>query len=52
MGYICGECFDELVGSGPDTNIEEFMDNEKKHVNLTKSAFEKFDNEFPDREVY
>jgi len=24
-GYICWECFDELVASGPTTDIEVFM---------------------------
>ena len=30
-GYICSECFDELVNSGPTTDIEQFMNGNKKH---------------------
>ncbi len=29
-GYICYECFEELVLSGPNTNIEEFMGIERQ----------------------
>lgn len=28
-GYICGECFEELVSMGPTANIEAFMDSPK-----------------------
>jgi len=31
-GYICWECFDELVASGPTTDIEVFM-NSLKRIN-------------------
>lgn len=27
-GYICSDCFKELVNSGAETNIKEFMDTE------------------------
>lgn len=30
-GYICYECFDELVETGPTTDIAEFMSSEKTH---------------------
>lgn len=29
-GYICEDCFDELVKTGATTNIEKFLDMEKK----------------------
>ena len=32
-GYICDECFDELVKSGPLTRIDLFMQTSKKEVN-------------------
>ena len=30
-GYICHECFNELVASGIATDIEVFMDSNKRH---------------------
>ena len=47
-GYICDECFGELVGSGIKTNIEDFMQS-AKHTYDTESATEYFDAEFPDQ---
>jgi len=46
-GYICNRCFDELVQSGPETNVDMFMstspgDTVKDRVD----AFELFDEEF------
>jgi len=32
-GYICDDCFEELVNSGIDTDIEEFMRSEKNENN-------------------
>ncbi len=29
-GYICNECFSELVRSGPRTDIDNFMNGEKQ----------------------
>lgn len=29
-GYICNSCFNELVESGAETNIKEFMEGEKQ----------------------
>jgi len=26
FGYICDECFEELVETGPNTDIQDFMD--------------------------
>ena len=32
-GYICEECFEELVNSGATTNIQDFMNSEKSKEN-------------------
>jgi hypothetical protein len=45
-GYICNECFDELVGLGPETNINSFMDSEKKG-STKDEAYARFDAAFP-----
>lgn len=45
-GYICYECFNELVGLGPETNIESFMESEKIE-NKRKEAYARFDAAFP-----
>ena len=45
-GYICSECFKELVRSGPETNIESFMESSKK-MQHGLSALARFDLEFP-----
>jgi len=45
-GYICNECFDELVKLGADTNIEEFMDSECKPYKCPEDAYKLFDEEF------
>lgn len=29
-GYICDTCFEELVNSGPATNVEEFLQTEPR----------------------
>ena len=31
-GYICNECFDELMILGVDTNVEDFMNTHKQTV--------------------
>ena len=33
FGYICYECFEELISLGMDKDIQEFMDSEKKEIN-------------------
>lgn len=30
-GYICFDCFDELINSGAKTDIAEFMDSKKNY---------------------
>jgi len=43
-GYICYECFEELVKNGINTDIYKFMRSLKKEINnLPKTAFERFD---------
>ena len=48
-GYICSECFDELVQSGPETKVASFMESDKRVVS-TNSAYARFDAEFPLRD--
>lgn len=50
-GYICDECFDELVQSGPETRVETFMATDKKNGSK-ESAFARFDVEFPLRKQW
>jgi len=45
-GYICWECFDELVSKGPEANTEDFM-NSPKRVGREEAAKARFDVEFP-----
>jgi len=45
-GYICNECFEELVESGYATNIEIFMKSVKKSTNQKEVAQIIFDAEF------
>jgi hypothetical protein len=46
-GYICYECFDELVSTGPATNIKQFMSTPKQEVNLD-AAKARYEIEFPE----
>ena len=47
-GYICYECFEELVESGPETNITAFMASAKKEKFINKeAALARFNIEFP-----
>ena len=46
-GYLCDECFEELVSLGPETNIALFMDSSAQiHANKEEDAREKFGAEF------
>ena len=45
-GYICNDCFDELVTLGADANIIEFMNSEANNNIITMDAYELFDKEF------
>ena len=45
-GYICIDCFNELISLGPETNIITFFDIPKKTIN-TEAAYARFNVEFP-----
>jgi hypothetical protein len=46
-GYICNDCFNELVGLGHSVNIEEFMGNVKTDINVNYAhSLEKWNNIF------
>lgn len=46
-GYICDECFDELVASGPTTDVSEFMESERKAGNNREEAEARYEIVFP-----
>ena len=48
-GYICGECFEELIKSGAETSTEEFMKSIKLPYNTINenAALARFSIEFP-----
>jgi hypothetical protein len=46
-GYICHECFDELVASGLDTGIEDFMNSKKGGEPEMLSPEQYFSDVFP-----
>ena len=41
-GYICHECYDELISSGPTTNIKKFMETPKQpnEENQSRARYE------------
>ena len=45
-GYICWECFEELIKSGPKTRIIDFMKSLKQESN-EKAAIARFNVAFP-----
>jgi len=46
-GYICYECFEELVNNGAETDIYKFMGSPKKKIyNSSETSFERFDRIF------
>lgn len=45
--YICNECFDELVGTGPTTDIKTFMNSEKKGYDSLREAEARYNAAFP-----
>ena len=52
FGYICNECFEELVARGVNTDISKFMD-EKVRKNFNKNAVQAYFNEiFPTTREY
>ena len=47
-GYLCNECFEELVEQGPEANIGEFMKSPKKdRAARGRAARARFNEEFP-----
>ncbi len=50
-GYICSDCFNELVDLGITQNIEEFMDAKKAYPSNEDSAEAYFSSIFPFSEV-
>ena len=47
-GYICDDCFDELVSLGINADIRQFMDSDKipQKPDLSKMTYEYFDSIF------
>lgn len=48
-GYLCNECFEELVARGPETNIQNFMYSAKQ-TNREQAARARFEMEFPNKD--
>lgn len=48
-GYICEECFAELVSLGVGTDIEDFLESTKKEGSPPDIAYLYFSEEFPER---
>lgn len=46
-GYICNSCFDELVATGPTTNIQEFMESRKPEYTDAQEAMGRYSAAFP-----
>ena len=44
-GYICDECFDELVSLGVNTRIDFFMDSRKRQKGVKNDPKSFFENE-------
>ena len=51
-GYICYNCFEELVSLGPEASISDFMSSYKKELSSTEeeAAEARFNIEFPKEE--
>lgn len=47
-GYICYECFNELVSKGPEVNISLFMASKKPGSYNKEEAYARYDAAFPD----
>jgi len=43
-GYICSECFDQLLNSS--LSIKEFMASDKEEFEIKKDRYEELDKEF------
>lgn len=51
-GYLCSDCFNELVASGPETNIKSFLRSPKKPESNENEALARFSAVFKKREIY
>jgi hypothetical protein len=38
-GYICDECFEELINTGAETNIETFMKSNKINIKEAEARY-------------
>lgn len=45
-GYLCAECFEELVSLGKGVNVEKFLRSQKREIK-ENGSFDKWDREFP-----
>jgi hypothetical protein len=50
FGYLCWECFSELVGLGVQTDIDEFMHDPKRATINEEASLVYFDKLFPSQE--
>lgn len=48
-GYICDECFEELVQRGILTDIKAFMSSDKPLTNYDYGSYQYFNTLFPNR---
>jgi len=46
-GYICDRCLDELIATGPTTDIEVFMQTNPKYEGDHKEAIARYEAAFP-----
>ncbi len=49
-GYICGDCFEELVQLGVQTDIDNFMGSEKNSISNAEASEVYFNEIFSERE--
>ena len=52
FGYLCDECFDELVNSGPITDIRHFIETERPSSTVHLEANARYSQVFIDRYKY
>jgi hypothetical protein len=45
-GYLCGDCFAELVDKGDDVDIDDFLHSEPSKRKDKPDTFKKWDDEF------
>ena len=46
-GYICYSCFEQLISTGPATDISEFMKSPPTHSSQSEAAEARYNVEFP-----